>query len=89
MKNVEMTVEGTTLTIKVDLIQRVRTLCFGEDDHHCLDGGECDHSKPRGEGRAERVPEEVTGASPRNEIRRNSLGHESLLLNGDGRRNCV
>jgi len=36
-------------------VQRVRTFCFRKDDDHCLDRGECDHSKPRRESRAERI----------------------------------
>ena len=46
-------------------VQRVRTLCIRKNDHHCLNGGECNHSKPRGEGRAKRVPEKVTRTAPR------------------------
>ena len=59
MKNVEMTVEGTKLTITVDLSKEFGPSASGKTIIIASTEGECDDSESGGKGRAQRVPEEV------------------------------
>ena len=62
MKNVEMTVEGTTLTIKVDLSKEFGPSASGKTIIIASTEGNATIPTARRKS-AERVPEEVTGAS--------------------------
>jgi hypothetical protein len=70
MKNVEMTVQGNILTIKVD--QGVRAVLAGQD------GGQCKCPRPGGgEGRVERLQEAV-GLNP-SHSRRAPVGERTRM----------
>ena len=63
MKNVEMTVEGTMLTIKVDLSKEFGPSASGKTIIIASTEGNGNHSKPRGESRIERIPKEIDTVS--------------------------